>query len=384
MVLTRDNVLSGLTATGYVADRQLATAIALMRRLERPLLLEGEAGVGKTEVAKALAATLGRPLIRLQCYEGLDANAVYEWNGARPRGLPAGRARHGCGPAPPLFAPAHNLESLAALESYLVSPWVAAPQTMLCLRHLVGYDQLADLGVIMIKSAIDVRALFFDVFGTVVDWRSSIAREAQAMLGERGIDWHTFADAWRARYQPAMEEVRAGRRPWVKLDVLHRENLLEVLAEFESRLADDEIDHLNRAWHRLDPWPDVVDGLQRLKTRYILATVSNGNVALMVDMAKHAGLPWDVILGAEVAGAYKPDPQAYLGSAALLDLPPAACMMVAAHNGDLVAARACGLRTAFVARPDEHGPGQTIDKRAEQDFDVVADSFIDLADKLGC
>lgn len=228
----------------------------------------------------------------------------------------------------------------------------------------------------------EVKALCFDVFGTVVDWRGSIAREVDAL----GIDCdgHAFADAWRGRYQPAMEEVRTGRRPWVKLDVLHRENLLAVLAELEIALDEDAIDHLNLVWHRLDPWPDVVEGLQRLKARYILATLSNGNVALMVGMAKHAGLPWDVILGAEVAGAYKPSPQAYLGSAALLDLDPGACMMVAAHNGDLVAAAACGLRTAFVARPSEHGPGQGSDQRAEHPFDVVADSFVDLADKLGC
>ncbi|HLT01384.1 MAG TPA: HAD-IA family hydrolase, partial [Geminicoccaceae bacterium] len=154
----------------------------------------------------------------------------------------------------------------------------------------------------------NVRALCFDVFGTVVDWRESIAREAQQLLGARGValDWHAFADAWRARYQPAMEEVRSGRRPWVRLDDLHRENLLALLDEFAIEgLSEAEIDHLNRAWHRLDPWPDAVEGLGRLKRKYILATLSNGNVALMVNMAKRAGLPWDVILGAEVARAYK-------------------------------------------------------------------------------
>ncbi len=231
----------------------------------------------------------------------------------------------------------------------------------------------------------EVKALCFDVFGTVVDWRGSIAREAAAFFGERGIDrdWHAFADAWRARYQPAMEAVRSGSRPFARLDDLHRENLLDVLLAFEIEgLGDDQIDHLNHAWHRLDPWPDSVEGLQRLKTRYILATLSNGNVALMVNMAKRAGLPWDVILGAEVARAYKPQPEAYLRSAALLDLPPASCMMVAAHNGDLVAAADCGFCTAFVARPGEHGPGQTRDLRAERAFDVVADSFVDLAEKL--
>ncbi len=231
----------------------------------------------------------------------------------------------------------------------------------------------------------EVKALCFDVFGTVVDWRGSVAREAASFFGERGVDrdWHAFADAWRARYQPAMAEVRSGKRPWVRLDDLHRENLAHVLAAFEiEELGDREIDQLNRAWHRLDPWPDVIEGLQRLKARYILATLSNGNVALMVNMAKRAGLPWDVILGAEVAGAYKPQPEAYLRSAALLDLPPAQCMMVAAHNNDLVAAAACGFRTAFVARPGEHGPNQSSDLRAEHAFDAVADSFIDLADKL--
>jgi 2-haloacid dehalogenase len=236
-------------------------------------------------------------------------------------------------------------------------------------------------------SLVDVKALCFDVFGTVVDWRGSIAREAAAFFGERGIerDWPAFADAWRARYQPAMEAVRSGVRPWVRLDDLHRENLFDVLAAFEIEgLGDGDIDHLNHAWHRLDPWPDSVEGLRRLKPKYILATLSNGNVALMVNMAKRAGLPWDVILGAEVAHAYKPRSEAYLRSAALLDLPPERCMMVAAHNGDLVAAAACGFRTAFVARPGEHGPGQTTDLCAEHAFDVVADSFNGLADKLEC
>jgi 2-haloacid dehalogenase len=233
----------------------------------------------------------------------------------------------------------------------------------------------------------EVKALCFDVFGTVVDWRESIARVAAALLGARGVacDWHAFADAWRARYQPAMAEVRSGRRPWVRLDDLHRENLLALLAELGiGGLSEAEIDHLNRAWHRLDPWPDTVEGLTRLKRRYILATLSNGNVALMVNMAKRAGLPWDVILGAEVAGAYKPQPEAYLRAAALLDLPPASCMMVAAHNDDLVAAAACGFCTAFVARPTEHGPAQSRDLRAEQAFDVTAASFVDLAEVLAC
>jgi 2-haloacid dehalogenase len=182
-----------------------------------------------------------------------------------------------------------------------------------------------------------------------------------------------------------MDKVRKGERPWTRLDDLHRENLVELLPAFGiSGLGEAEIDHLNRAWHRLDPWPDTVEGLTRLKRKFILATLSNGNVALMVNMAKYAGLPWDAILGAEVARAYKPQPEAYDRTAALLDLKPEQCMMVAAHNGDLVAAHGRGFRTAFVGRPLEHGPNKTRDLRAEHDFDVIANDFIDLAKKLGC
>jgi 2-haloacid dehalogenase len=233
----------------------------------------------------------------------------------------------------------------------------------------------------------DVKALTFDVFGTVVNWRDSIAREARSFLAPKGYDkdWHTLADRWRARYQPAMDKVRNGERPWVKLDDLHRENLVDLLAEFGiAGLSEREIDHLNRAWHRLDGWPDTVEGLTRLKRKYILATLSNGNVALMVNMAKHAGLPWDAILGAEVAQAYKPLPPAYDRTAAFLGLEPGECMMVAAHNSDLLAARGRGFRTAFVSRPLEQGPNKTRDLRAEHDFDVIAEDFIDLAAKLGC
>lgn len=232
-----------------------------------------------------------------------------------------------------------------------------------------------------------VKALTFDVFGTVVDWRSSIAREAEAALAPKGValDWTGFADAWRARYQPVMEACRSGARPFAKLDVLHRENLEAVLADFGvSGLDEPELDRLNRAWHRLDPWPDAVGGLLRLKTKYVLATQSNGNVALMVNMAKRAGLAWDVILGAEVCQAYKPMPAAYLRAADMLGLAPGECMMTAAHNDDLKAAAAVGFRTAFVARPREKGPGQTKDLTADPSVDIAADSFLDLADKLGC
>lgn len=230
-----------------------------------------------------------------------------------------------------------------------------------------------------------VKALCFDVFGTVVDWRSSVAREAEALGRAKGIDrdWTAFADRWRAGYQPAMEEVRRGTRPWTILDVLHREILDRLLVEFAvDGLAEHEIDHLNRAWHRLDPWPDAVAGLSRLKTRYILATLSNGNVALMVNMAKRAGLAWDVILGAEIARHYKPQPEAYLNSVSLLGLTPEQAMLVAAHNDDLGAGRALGMRTAFVRRPTEYGPDQDFDLEPEKDWDVIADDFIDLAAML--
>jgi 2-haloacid dehalogenase len=232
-----------------------------------------------------------------------------------------------------------------------------------------------------------IEALCFDVFGTVVDWRSGVARGAEALLAPSGVslDWHAFADAWRARYQPAMEAVRSGRRPFVKLDVLHRENLEAVLTEFEIEdLPEATVAELNLAWHRLDPWPDVVEGLVRLKRRHILAPVSNGNLRLMVDLARHGGLPWDAILGAEVARAYKPAPEAYQRAAELLDLPPAACLMVAAHNDDLAAARDQGLRTAFVPRPLEHGPGQSQDLEPTGEWDLVGHDFGELAGRLGC
>ena len=233
----------------------------------------------------------------------------------------------------------------------------------------------------------NAKALIFDVFGTVVDWRTSIAKEAADMLQPKGydLDWHAFADAWRRRYQPAMEEVRSGTRPFTKLDILHRENLENILPEFGiSGLSDLELDYLNRAWHRLSPWDDSPLGLTRLKKKFIIATQSNGNVALMVNMAKHAGLPWDTILGAEVCQAYKPMPESYLRACDLLGLAPSEVIMTAAHNDDLKAAARCGLRTAFVPRPTEHGPGQIKDLTPDPSIDISAISFIDLADKLGC
>ncbi|WP_459614734.1 haloacid dehalogenase type II [Bordetella sp. 2513F-2] len=234
-----------------------------------------------------------------------------------------------------------------------------------------------------------VQALVFDVFGTVVDWRSGVAREARHFLAQHGashVDPHAFADAWRRRYGPSMEPVRTGRRPYTRLDVLHRESLLAVLPEFgidPSGVPAQDIDALNLAWHRLDPWPDVVGGLARLKARYIIAPLSNGNIRLMLDIARRAGLPWDAILGAEIAQAYKPAPAVYLRTAEVLDLAPEQICLVAAHNSDLAAARRCGLRTAFVPRPREHGPGQASDLAPEDDWDLVAADFADLATQAG-
>ncbi|MDE0309388.1 MAG: haloacid dehalogenase type II [Acidiferrobacterales bacterium] len=227
-------------------------------------------------------------------------------------------------------------------------------------------------------------AVMFDVFGTVVDWRSSIANEVKCVPGLESVDGHEFADSWRGKYQPAMERIRTGERPWTKLDDLHRENLTEVLEDLGiGTLSHAQMDDLNRAWHRLRPWPDAAEGLHRLKKRYIIATLSNGNVSLIVNMAKHSGLPWDMVLGAEVVRHYKPQPEAYLKSAEMLDLQPHECMLVAAHNSDLVAASRCGFKTAFVARPTEHGPDQDFDLNATGDYDVTARDFLELADRLG-
>lgn len=233
-----------------------------------------------------------------------------------------------------------------------------------------------------------IRALLFDVFGTCVDWRTGVIGAGEAFGRAHrlsGVDWTRFADAWRGLYQPQLEKVRTGRRPWTKLDDLHRESLEIVLHELGiTGIPAADLDDLNRAWHRLDPWPDTVEGLRRLKTRYTIAPNSNGNVALLLNMAKRAGIPWDAILGAEIARAYKPLPEAYLRNVEILGLDPSEVMMVAAHNSDLVAAGACGLRTGFVARSAEHGPGQTTDLGPEQAYDVVARDFMDLARQMGC
>lgn len=232
-----------------------------------------------------------------------------------------------------------------------------------------------------------VKALVFDVFGTVVDWRNSVAREMQATIDAKGwkADAYALADRWRALYQPSMDPIRRGEKPYVRLDDLHRESLQRLIEEFGLEpLPPADLEHLNRAWHRLDPWTDSVPGLTRLKKCFILATMSNGNTALMVNMAKFAGLPWDTILGSEPAQSFKPVPKVYLTGADWLGLQPAEVMMVAAHNNDLRAARALGFRTAFIARPTEYGPHQSRDFKAEEDWDQVVDSMEELADRMGC
>src|SRR5215471_11256369 len=230
----------------------------------------------------------------------------------------------------------------------------------------------------------NVKALVFDVFGTLVDWRSSIAREARAILAPLGaaIDYEAFADAWRAEYQPTMEEVRSGRLPFSKLDVLHRRNLDTILPRFGlGHIGEATRVNLNLAWHRLDAWPDVAEGLARLRTRFLLAPCSNGNISLMVDLARRNGFVWDAILGAEIARDYKPKPVVYLSAAAAFDCKPEETMMVAAHSSDLAAAAAVGMRTAFIARPNEYGPGKG-EARASVPVDVSAKNLIELADKM--
>lgn len=229
-------------------------------------------------------------------------------------------------------------------------------------------------------------AMLFDVFGTCVDWRTSVTREVAAVAKAKGVtlDAAAFADAWRANYQPSMEVVRVGKRAYAPLDVLHRETLVTLCAQYGLRLSEAETDELNFAWHRLDPWPDTVAGLDRLRKRFILSPLSNGNVRLLVDMARRAELPWDAVLSTEVFKAYKPQPQTYLGAAAMLGLPPEQVMMVAAHNSDLRHAQSHDLKTAFVARPTEYGPNQKIDLAPDGDWTFVARDFVHLAEMLGC
>jgi 2-haloacid dehalogenase len=230
-----------------------------------------------------------------------------------------------------------------------------------------------------------VKALAFDVFGTVVDWRSSIIREGELLGARKGlkVDWAAFADAWRAGYRPAMDRVMRGDSGWANIDHLHREILDALLVRFSiNDLDEKERAHLNRAWHRLMPWPDSVPGLNRLRSRYVLATLSNGNISLLVDMAKHAGLPWDCVLSGELIGKYKPDLDVYRMAARLLGVETGELMLVAAHPPDLLAAKRAGLKAAYVPRPLEHGPNRPAPP-ADPSFDVVAADFVDLAAKLG-
>ncbi|HEY6251161.1 MAG TPA: haloacid dehalogenase type II [Candidatus Angelobacter sp.] len=231
-----------------------------------------------------------------------------------------------------------------------------------------------------------IQALVFDVFGTVVDWRTSLIRRFEQFGRDNALvaNWSGLVDDWRGQYQPLMNEVRSGKRRWTYLDDLHREALEQLLPRYQlAGLTDSQKRTLVQGWHFLDPWPDTVAGLTRLKQKFIIATLSNGGLRLLADMAKYAHLPWDTILSADVFRHYKPDPEVYLGAAALLDSPPQEVMLVAAHNSDLKAARQCGFKTAFVARPAEYGPRQAADFAAEADWDYIAQDFTELATQLG-
>jgi len=231
-----------------------------------------------------------------------------------------------------------------------------------------------------------LQVLVFDTFGTVVDWRSSVIAEGEKLGRAKGlsVDWTAFADAWRGGYGPALNRVRTGQLPWTKLDMLHRTTLDELLARFKVEgLSEDEKKHFNRVWHRLHGWPDAVAGLTRLRTRFVIAPLSNGNLALLTNMAKFAGLPWDCILSTELVRHYKPDKETYLMVPEFFDVEPAAVMMVAAHQGDLQAAQKLGLQTAYVHRPLEFGPARTSNPPASGRFDFLAKDFRDLAAQLG-
>jgi 2-haloacid dehalogenase len=228
-------------------------------------------------------------------------------------------------------------------------------------------------------------AIVFDTFGSVVDWRSSLIADLTAYGSKKGVtaDWAALVDAWRAAYHPSMTRVRKGELPWTRLDDLHRASLDKLVADFKiAGFSEPDLVHINLGWHRLHPWPDSVPGLTRLKSRFIIGPLSNGNVALLLNMAKFGGLPWDMIFGSDLFGHFKPDPETYLGVAKMLNLRPDQVMMAAAHNGDLAAARSHGLLTAFFPRPNEYGPHQKRDYQAEQDWDIVATDIQDMAAKL--
>ena len=256
-------------------------------------------------------------------------------------------------------------------------------------RELLGLGAMAMVGMktqAETATVAGLKALVFDTFGTVVDWRTSVAAEVAALAKQKGftVDAAKFADAWRAGYGPSMNRVRSGELLWTKLDALHRMTLDRILVDFKIEgLSEAEKASLNHAWHRLRPWPDAVVGLTRLKKKFTIAPLSNGNISLMTDLAKHAALPWDVILGAELVRHYKPDREVYQSAADILDLQPREVMMVAAHLGDLRAAKGVGLKTAFVTRPFEFGPNGKPDLEADASVDVSATDFIDLARQLG-
>jgi 2-haloacid dehalogenase len=250
---------------------------------------------------------------------------------------------------------------------------------------MLGAPFAAALERAVVAEQVMPKALFYDIFGTVMDWRTGVARESQRILGARGykLDWLKFADAWRALYGPSMEEVRSGRRSFVKLDVLHRENLEKLRPQFDLKnVPEDDLADLNLAWHRLDVWPDVKEGFARLGRRFLMAPCSNGNIALMADLARRNSIRWDAILGSDIARDYKPKPSVYLAAADAFNLKPNECMMVAAHSPDLASAAAVGLHTAHVARPNENGPN-TGEPGPNVPVDYSAKSMVDLADKLG-
>ncbi|WP_026532334.1 haloacid dehalogenase type II [Arthrobacter sp. H41] len=233
-----------------------------------------------------------------------------------------------------------------------------------------------------------IRAVLFDTFGTVVDWRTGVAREVAAFARAQGLnfDAEQFADEWRGLYQPALQTVRSGARPFLSLDDLHYENLCRVLNNHgvaPASLGTKVVEELNRSWHRLPAWPDSVSGLTALRSRYIIGPLSNGNTSLLLNMAKSTGLPWDIILGSDITRAYKPAPESYQRTAALLGMDPGEVMLAAAHNEDLEAAQQSGLATAFITRSDEHGPNQTSDRIPTGAWDITSRSIIDLAEQLG-
>ena len=234
----------------------------------------------------------------------------------------------------------------------------------------------------------DIKALTFDVFGTVVDWRSSIAREGEVFAklhNIKGIDWVKFAESWRAGYTPSMNRVRNGEIPWANIDALHKSILNKLILKYGIEgISDEDKNDFNRAWHRLSPWPDVLGGLKRLRSKFVIATLSNGNVSLLTNMAKNAGLPWDYILSAELSKHYKPDPEVYKNAVGLLGLHPYQVMMVAAHNFDLEAAKKIGMKTAYVHRPLEFGPDKDLEQISIEDFDFIAKDFENLAEILEC